>query len=64
VNELAEMGVRRVSVGSAMARAAWTAFMRAAKGIAEEGSFAGFRDLVPLTDLNQLFLRENAADPR
>ena len=64
VSELAEMGVRRISVGSAMARAAWTGFMRAARGIAEEGSFAGFRDLVPLTELNQLFLRETAADPR
>lgn len=61
VSDVAEIGARRISVGSALARAAWTGFIRAAKAIAEEGSFAGFRDLVPGTELNQLFLKESAA---
>jgi len=55
VRDLAEMGARRISVGGALARAAWTGFMRAAKGIAEEGSFAGFKDLVTYGELGRLF---------
>jgi 2-methylisocitrate lyase-like PEP mutase family enzyme len=58
VADLAEMGVRRVSVGSALARAAWTGFMRAAKAIAEEGSFTGFDGSVSFSDLN-IFFRED-----
>jgi 2-methylisocitrate lyase-like PEP mutase family enzyme len=42
VPDLAELGVRRVSVGSSLARAAWSRFIRAAKAMADEGSFAGF----------------------
>jgi 2-methylisocitrate lyase-like PEP mutase family enzyme len=61
VSDVAEIGARRISVGSALARAAWTGFIRAAKGIAEEGSFSGFRDLVPGIELNQLFLKKSAA---
>ncbi len=38
--ELADLGVRRISVGGALARAAWGAFLRAAREIAENGSFA------------------------
>jgi 2-methylisocitrate lyase-like PEP mutase family enzyme len=55
VADLAEMGVRRISVGSALARTAWGAFIRAAKGIAEEGSFAGFNDAAPYAELNAFF---------
>jgi 2-methylisocitrate lyase-like PEP mutase family enzyme len=40
--DIAALGVRRVSVGGALARSAWGAFMRAAKLIAEEGRFDGF----------------------
>jgi 2-methylisocitrate lyase-like PEP mutase family enzyme len=58
VSDLAEMGVRRISVGSSLARAAWTAFIRAARAIAQDGSFAGFEDLVPYPELNSFF-REN-----
>src|SRR4051812_13169842 len=39
VADLAEMGVRRISVGGALARAAWTGFLEAAGEIAERGSF-------------------------
>ncbi|MGI8991805.1 MAG: isocitrate lyase/PEP mutase family protein [Bryobacteraceae bacterium] len=55
VSDLAEMGVRRVSVGSSLARAAWTGFIQAAKAIAEEGSFAGFGGAVPYAELNDFF---------
>jgi 2-methylisocitrate lyase-like PEP mutase family enzyme len=49
------MGVRRISVGGALARAAWTGFARAAKAIAERGSFEGFEGLLTHGDLNALF---------
>jgi 2-methylisocitrate lyase-like PEP mutase family enzyme len=55
VRELAELGVRRVSVGSSLARAAWSGFIRAAKEIAEQGSFGGFAGSVPFTELNDFF---------
>jgi 2-methylisocitrate lyase-like PEP mutase family enzyme len=55
VQDLAGMGVRRVSVGSSLARSAWTAFVRAAKGIAQEGSFAGFEGSVSFAEINGFF---------
>jgi 2-methylisocitrate lyase-like PEP mutase family enzyme len=55
VSDLAELGVRRVSVGSSLARSAWTGFIRAATAIAEEGSFAGFEGNVPFADLDGFF---------
>jgi hypothetical protein len=47
------MGVRRISVGSSLARAAWTGFIRAAKLIAAKGSFEGFDGIVPFAELNE-----------
>ncbi len=55
VADLADMGVRRVSVGSSLARAAWTGFINAAKAIATDGSFVGFDGLVPHPELNAFF---------
>ena len=55
VADLAAMGVRRISVGSSLARAAWTGFIRAATAIAKEGSFAGFAGIEPYRDLNDFF---------
>lgn len=55
IADLAAMGVRRVSVGGALARAAWTAFIRAAKRIADEGSMAGFDGAVSYPELNNFF---------
>jgi 2-methylisocitrate lyase-like PEP mutase family enzyme len=46
VAEIAALGVRRISVGGALARAAWGGFMRAAKVLAEQGRFDGFADAV------------------
>jgi 2-methylisocitrate lyase-like PEP mutase family enzyme len=55
MRDAAELGVRRVSVGGALARSAWGGFMRAAKLIAEEGRFDGFADAASGKDLNGLF---------
>jgi 2-methylisocitrate lyase-like PEP mutase family enzyme len=55
VNQLAEIGVRRISVGGALARAAWTGFLNAAKEIAEKGTFTAFAQSIPVPELNRLF---------
>lgn len=57
VADLEELGVRRISTGSSLARAAWTGFVHASKAIAEEGSFEGFQGTTPYADLNQFFTR-------
>jgi 2-methylisocitrate lyase-like PEP mutase family enzyme len=55
VDEIAALGVRRISVGGALALAAWTGFMRAAQTLKSEGSFAGLASLVPYAEINDLF---------
>ena len=55
VSQLADVGVRRISVGGALARAAWTGFIRSAREIYELGSFTSFADLTPFGELNDLF---------
>ena len=55
VPEIAALGVRRVSVGGALARSAWGGFMRAAKSLAEHGKFDGFADAAPGNELNDFF---------
>ena len=57
VAELADLGVRRLSVGGALARAAWTGFLHAAKEIAEQGTFARLGRAVPFADVDGLFGR-------
>jgi 2-methylisocitrate lyase-like PEP mutase family enzyme len=55
VADLAALGVRRISVGSALARAAWTRFMEVAQDIAAEGRFTSLDGVVSFADLNGLF---------
>jgi 2-methylisocitrate lyase-like PEP mutase family enzyme len=55
VPKLTDLGVRRISVGSALARVAWGAFMRAAREIWDNGTFEAFGDSASGTDLNNLF---------
>ena len=55
VEDIAALGVRRISVGGALALAAWTSFIRAAQILRSEGSFAGLAGLVPYADINSLF---------
>ena len=55
VAEVAAMGVRRISVGGALARSAWGGFLRSAKALAEHGTFGGFADAAPGGELNTFF---------
>lgn len=52
--DLADWGVRRVSVGGGLARAAWAGLLKAAKPLAEQGSFAGFAGITPSGEINGL----------
>ena len=63
VEEIAALGVRRISVGGALALAAWTGFIRAAKMLKTDGSFAGLADLVPYPELNGLFAAGHRGAP-
>ena len=54
-SELAALGVRRISVGSGLALAAWGAFLRAALDIKTNGSFNLLADNAPSAELNKLF---------
>jgi 2-methylisocitrate lyase-like PEP mutase family enzyme len=55
VAELAEMGVRRISVGGALARSAWTGFLHAAREIASSGTFTALTTAVPFAEINDSF---------
>ncbi len=52
VAEIGDLGVRRISVGGALARSAWTGFIRVAKEIAEQGSFGGFANTTPFAEID------------
>jgi len=54
LQDAAAMGVRRISVGGALARAAWGGFLRAARAIASDGRFE-FADAAPGNELNGVF---------
>ncbi len=58
VADLAALGVKRISVGSAMARAAYGAFLRAAREVAERGTFTFARDAVPFAEINKILERQ------
>jgi 2-methylisocitrate lyase-like PEP mutase family enzyme len=60
VQELAGFGVRRISVGSGLARVAWGGFMRAAGQLAQGGRFDGFKDLASHPELNKFFHEDRA----
>ena len=55
VHELAYLGVRRISVGGALARAAWTGFLEAAREIAGGGTFHAFDGALPYDAINKGF---------
>ncbi len=55
VADIAAAGARRISIGGALARAAWAAFIEATRLIAEEGSFKGFANNGPSAPLNPFF---------
>jgi 2-methylisocitrate lyase-like PEP mutase family enzyme len=53
--QLEDLGVKRISVGGALARAAWGGLMRAAKDIADHGRFDAFADLPTMKDITAAF---------
>jgi 2-methylisocitrate lyase-like PEP mutase family enzyme len=55
LQQIAALGVRRVSVGGALARCAWGGFMRAAKLIVEQGKFDGFAGAASGSELDKFF---------
>lgn len=55
VADLAALGVRRISVGGALARAAWAGFLQAATEIAEQGTFSGLGRAISFADINDRF---------
>jgi 2-methylisocitrate lyase-like PEP mutase family enzyme len=54
---LTDLGVRRISVGSALARVAWGGFMRAAQSIAYTGTFDSLGEGAAFAELNEIFKR-------
>lgn len=55
LNELSEIGVKRVSVGSGLARCALGAFLRAAREMLAHGTFTFAEDAVPYREINSIF---------
>jgi 2-methylisocitrate lyase-like PEP mutase family enzyme len=55
VARLTDLGVRRISVGSALACVAWGGLMRAAREMMESGTFQGFSEAAAYSEINDLF---------
>jgi len=60
VQEIADMGVRRISVGGTLARVAIHAFLKSAREIAEQGTFESFAGVMPNSELNAFFNADRA----
>jgi 2-methylisocitrate lyase-like PEP mutase family enzyme len=59
VAQLSDLGVRRISVGSALAARAWAAFLQAARSINHTGTFDSLADGAPSSELNETFRRRS-----
>jgi methylisocitrate lyase len=55
LQEATDLGVRRISVGGSLARTAWAGFMKAAKEMAEKGTFTELASGYPGGELNKMF---------
>lgn len=55
VAQAAALGVRRISVGGALARAAWTGVLQAARELADHGTFSALSAAVPSSEINARF---------
>jgi 2-methylisocitrate lyase-like PEP mutase family enzyme len=55
LSEMTDLGVRRISIGSGLALAAWGALLRAAREIKTHGTFSLLANSAPSADLNELF---------
>ena len=60
VKDLADMGVRRISVGGSLARVATHAFIKTATEIAKDGTFDGFAGIMTNAELNKFFREDRA----
>jgi 2-methylisocitrate lyase-like PEP mutase family enzyme len=58
VTDIAALGVRRISIGGALARSAWGGFIRAAKLLAEQGRFDGFTGAASSQELADFFVND------
>jgi 2-methylisocitrate lyase-like PEP mutase family enzyme len=64
VNDLAALGVRRISVGGTLARVAMHAFVQSARQIAQEGKFDSFAGVVSNAELNRFFHEDLSHRPK
>jgi 2-methylisocitrate lyase-like PEP mutase family enzyme len=64
VADLQALGVRRISVGGGLARAGWAGFLRAARTLAQQGSFDGFAGAASGNELNNFFADDLARRPQ
>ena len=55
IDDLARLGVRRISLGGTLARVAWTAVIRALREIADEGKFTNLAGTMANAELNEFF---------
>lgn len=58
-SQLADLGARRISVGSGLAAVAWGAFARAAQSIATTGTFDSLAGAMPFAEINDVFSKRN-----
>lgn len=63
LRDIAELGVRRISVGGALARSAWGGFMQAAQVLAEQGRFDGFANAASGRTLDNFFRADRGRRP-
>lgn len=61
VKDAEALGVRRISIGGSLARAAWGGFIRAARMIADEGRFDAFGEAASGMEINKFFYKDNKA---
>jgi len=59
VKDIAELGVRRISIGGTLARVAMQAFIKSATDIAKDGKFDSLADVMPNAELNKFFSGEH-----
>ena len=64
VPELEAAGVRRISIGGALARAAWSGFLNAAREIAERGTFTAVGEAVPFATIDGMFAGFPRPEPK
>jgi 2-methylisocitrate lyase-like PEP mutase family enzyme len=64
VKDLADMGVRRISVGGTLARVAMNAFVKSAREIVNDGKFDSFAGVLPNAELNAFFHDDRARRPK